>query len=336
MTVLIANASEGRTRDGQSPPAKPFRETIKDGRGVATTPAPPMLRGRRDISRETGGRNTRNPRSSHAKNRVAAVLVLAVVASFLLMALPAPGVRAQGPTLAILSPANDAIVGNGSPVALVFRASDFNLTEPGTGGPGLNEGHAEVLVDGALYAVTAEETVLLTLPSGTHDIQVRLVADDGTGLDPEVTDSVTVTTTRGPAGGPPTIAITYPADRQERGPDTAVSFRFANFTLVPPGGPPGVPHEGHIEVRLDGRLYQYLTVYKPVFFSDLSNGEHTVTLRLVDNAHNPLSPDVIDSVIFRVTRGLAYDVSPWLAIANAILAGAVIVVLFYPIQRRKR
>lgn len=268
--------------------------------------------------------------------RTAASAVVVAIACCFLLAASAPVARAQGPALAIVSPANDAIVGNGSPVALVFRASGFNLTEPGTGGLGPNTGHAEVFVDGALYALTADETVLLALSSGTHDIRVRLVADDGTGLDPEVSDSVTVTATRGPASVSPTIAITYPAHGQERGPDTAVSFRYANFSLVPPGGPSGVPQEGHVEVFLDGRLYEYLTVYKPVYFSDLPNGDHTVVLRLVDSGHNPLTPDVFASVTFRVTRGLAFDVSPWLAIANSILTAAVLVVLFYPIQREKR
>lgn len=262
-------------------------------------------------------------------------LAVAIGISFLLTTLVAPPVRAAPPTLTIVSPANNAVIGNGTPVAIVFMASDFNLTEPGTGATGPNEGHVHVFVDGALFVATADTSVVLALPSGTHEIRLQLVADNGTALNPEVTASVTVTATHGPAGGVPGIAITYPGQGASRGPDTALSFQLTNFALVPPGNPPA-PNEGHIEVYLDGRLYEELTVYKPVAFSDLPDGDRTVTLRLVDSAHRPLSPDRSATVTFRVTAATTIDVSPELGVANMILAGIAIVALYYPIRRTKR
>lgn len=237
--------------------------------------------------------------------------------------------------ISIVSPADNALIGNGTPIAIVFVTPDFNLTEPGTGGASPNEGHVQVFVDGTLYAVVAEPTVLLPLGPGTHVIRLRLVTNDGNGLVPEVSSSVTVTATRGPAGGRPRIAITYPLPGDERGPDNAVSYRLTNFTLAPPGGPPSVPNEGHVEVLLDGRLYQELTVYEPAYFSDLPNGEHEVTLRLVDSAHRPLTPDVSSSVRFRVRAPGVFDLTPAVVTANTILAVAVVVVLYLPLRRGK-
>jgi len=266
-----------------------------------------------------------------------AVLVLLGALVVLILGLSAPGVRAAPPTLAILSPSNNAIIGNGTPVAVIFAVSNFNLTDPGTGGaPNPNEGHVEVSVDGALHETTSEETIVLALASGTHAIGLRLVADNGTGLNPEVTAAVTVTMTHGPAVGTPTIRIMFPLDGAQRGPDTAISYEISNFTLVPPDGPPNVPNEGHIEVLLDGSLYQELTEYEPAHFSDVPDGDHIATLRLVDNAHNPLSPDVSDSVHFHVTAGTILDISPGLAITNLGLAAAIIAALYYPVGKGKR
>jgi len=249
--------------------------------------------------------------------------------------MPSPEVRAAGPpTILIVSPANNAVIGNGLPITVVFNTTNFNLTDPGTAGGDPNAGHVEVFVDSALFEVTSDATVVLSLSSGTHALRLRLVDDNGTGFTPDVSASVTVISTTGPAVGVPAITITYPLEGQSRGPDTAVSFRLANFSLVPPGGAPNVPNEGHIEIYLDATFYQELSVYEPTHFSDLSEGDHIATLRLVDNAHNPLTPDVSASVHFHVRAPGIFDISPELALINGILAGVVILVLFYPLRRK--
>jgi len=65
----------------------------------------------------------------------AAALVLIGTLLVAVLGLSAPGVRAAGPTLTIVSPADHAVIGNGTPVLVIFVVSDFNLTPPGTGGP---------------------------------------------------------------------------------------------------------------------------------------------------------------------------------------------------------
>ena len=141
------------------------------------------------------------------------VLLLAVVGVLFVAGWPAANVGAAPPppTLAILSPADHAVIGDGSPLVIVFAVQNFNLTEPGTVGPGpaTNEGHVNVSVDGNLAAVVSQPTVVLALDSGTYQVRLRLVSDNGTPLTPDVSASITVTLTRGPAGGTPRIAITY-------------------------------------------------------------------------------------------------------------------------------
>jgi hypothetical protein len=253
----------------------------------------------------------------------------------LLLVLSAPAVRAAPPTLTILSPADGAIIGNGTPVSIVFRVSDFNLTEPGSGGGGANEGHAEVFVDNMLFMSTSKSTVDLSLPSGMHTIRLRLVSDNGTALSPDVSASVAVTMTRGPAVGTPRIQVSavdimYPIPGVVLNDnDVTVSFRVWNFTLVPPESREPVPNEGHVAVFLDGVYNRAVTAFAPVAFSDLGDGPHTVTFQLVDHAGVPLTtPNASASVTFRIEGTAIVDINPYLSAVQIILAFAILAVLF--------
>src|SRR5256885_2158212 len=189
------------------------------------------------------------------------------------------GAAPPPPTLAILSPADHAVIGDGSPLVIVFAVQNFNLTEPGTVGPGpaSNEGHVNVSVDGNLTAVVSQPTVVLALDSGTYQVLLRLVSDNGTPLTPDVTASITVTLTRGPPGTP-RIAITYweifyPFRGDLWGDDITISFRITNFTLVPPGRRESVPNEGRVRVPADGPVFQDITSYDPAHLSDLPDAD---------------------------------------------------------------
>src|SRR5256885_11985569 len=118
----------------------------------------------------------------------AAGFVLAGVLVVLVLGVSAPSVRAAGPPLAIVSPADHAVIGNGSSVPVIFVVSDFNLTAPGTGssGPSPTEGHVDVYVDGVLTMAASQETIQLSLASGTYTILLRLVSDNRTALSPDV------------------------------------------------------------------------------------------------------------------------------------------------------
>src|SRR5436309_14161753 len=97
-------------------------------------------------------------------NRTALILVCVAIGLLGGSGLMAPNVRAApGPTLSIVCPANNAIVGNGSPVAIVFAVTNFNLSELDAGPSTPDSCHAVVLVDGG-FAVSG----------GTNGVVVRL------------------------------------------------------------------------------------------------------------------------------------------------------------------
>src|SRR3989442_5024278 len=88
----------------------------------------------------------------------AGVLVLVGALLVLVLGLSAPGVRAAVPTLTILSPADHGVIGNGTPVPVIFVVSDLNLTSPGTGRQSPTQAHGAVYVDRVLTIVTSSQS----------------------------------------------------------------------------------------------------------------------------------------------------------------------------------
>lgn len=275
-------------------------------------------------------------RYRHTAFRVrAAVFLLTGVLAVLALGLSAPNVQAATPTLQIVSPADHAIIGNGTPITILFAVTNFNLTAPGTGGPSNpSEGHVDVYVDNTWTMAASQSTIDLALPSGTYAIRLRLVMDNGTPLNPDVSSSITVTLTQGPAVGTPRIHIThveiaYPDPHVVLDDDVILSFAISNFSLVAPGRGVPVPNEGHAAVYLDGAYHKAVVSFGPVPFSDLPDGDHTVMLRLVDDAGNPLTPDAFDSITLRIQASPVVDINPYLIDAQIVLVIAILVVLLY-------
>src|SRR5438046_8362688 len=111
-------------------------------------------------------------------------------------------VRAAGPSLSILSPVNDQVIGNGTPVIVHFAVSNFALVQPGRVGQTVNptEGHVDMYVDGAYSRLlTTVAPISVSLPSGPHGIRLHLVQSHGPPLTPDVSSSGRVLPTHGPA-----------------------------------------------------------------------------------------------------------------------------------------
>src|SRR2546425_1140516 len=139
--------------------------------------------------------------------------LLATVGMLIVSGIAAPQVRAApAPTLSIVSPSPNAVIGNGSPVVVVFAVTNFNLTDSRNGTSSPDSGHVDVFVDGGWTAKASINTIVLALPSGPHTIRLRLVTDNGSALNPDVTASVAVMMTQGPAGGMPGLSIFYPRE----------------------------------------------------------------------------------------------------------------------------
>src|SRR5207253_11436983 len=107
-------------------------------------------------------------------------------------------------------------------------------------------------VDGA-YArrLTGVEPISLSVPSGPHVIRLQLVQSDGSPLAPDVSASVRVLMTHGPAVGTPTIVIVWPKPAAETGHDVYFAIEVTNFSLVDAHGQPNAPNEGHLQLLLN-------------------------------------------------------------------------------------
>jgi hypothetical protein len=280
------------------------------------------------IELEAGG-----PRRN--RTRVVAIVLVGLLA-FLIVSAVSPPVAAAGPSLAIVLPTNGEVIGNGTPVVVTFAVANFVLVQPGRVGEIVSstEGHLDVYVDGA-YAelITRVTPISLPLESGPHNIRLQLVANDGSPLVPDVSASVNVTVTHGPAVGVPTIRIVSPVPGQRTGHDVYFAVQVTNFTLVDANGQSNAPNEGHVQFFLNGRFQQEPHANVDAFIVDLPDGRNTVTARLVNNDNSPLTPDVSASVTIFVKGAPDPTTSEELTAGITVGLGVILAVLI--VRRRK-
>ena len=263
-------------------------------------------------------------------------VVALVILGLTFLPLASPPAAAAGPSLSILTPRNDEVIGNGSPVILTFAVSNFVLVQPGRVGQGspATEGHVDLYIDGAYSRLlTRVEPISLPLPSGPHTIRLQLVANNGTAFSPDVSASVRVVSTQGPAAGQPSIRFVWPNPGQVTGHDVYFAVEVTNFTLVDPRGRPNAPNEGHVELFLNGAFQQVPKAYEPGFMVDMPDGDNTVTARLVNNDGTPLAPAVSATVTIHV-KG-APDPTPSAAVTGAISGVLAVILAVLVIRRRK-
>ena len=99
------------------------------------------------------------------------------------------------------------------------------------------------------------------------------------------------------SGTNPAIEITSPLENATIfGSSVNVNFTVSNFVV----GNPGTGIDGHIHYTVDGGSVTMVYNTNPIAVSGLTPGNHTVILQLVDNDHNPLVPNVADTVNFSI------------------------------------
>jgi hypothetical protein len=266
----------------------------------------------------------------------AGAVTIVLILGVLLTAVGSPTASAAGPSLTILSPADDEVIGHGAPVIVRFAVSNFTLVQPGRFGEGPNatEGHIDLFVDGAYSRLlTRVEPISLALGSGPHGIHLQLVQNNGTQLNPDVSAFVRVMVTQGPAVGSPTIRIVSPKPDQVTGHDVYFAVEVTNFALVDAHGQPNAPNEGHVQLLLNGILQQEPRAYDVGFLVDLPDGSNTVTARLVNNDNSPLTPDVFSNVTIHVRGAADPTASGAVTGGISILLSAILVLLM--VRRRK-
>jgi hypothetical protein len=257
-------------------------------------------------------------------------LALVLLASVAVISVSSPAVRAAPPTLVIVSPVDGGIIANGTEVLVQFEVSGFTLRQPGRVGQVATptEGHANVFLDGRYVRLLTEvEPFFLPVPSGPHTIRMQLASDNGTALSPDVSASVRVVATHGPAGGGPEISIVSPAPSETTGHDFFLSFRVSNFTLVEPHGQPNAPREGHVQVFYRTLVLKELATDDPILLVAMPEGDIEFGVRLVNNDGSPLTPDTFAKVSIRVAASTAVSLPLLFNGGMSLLLAFVLVVL---------
>jgi hypothetical protein len=263
-------------------------------------------------------------------------VALLVLVNLLALSASSPTARAASPTLTIVSPADGAVIANGTPAIVRFLVANFALVQPGRVGQVVapSEGHLLVFVDGALARLLVQvEPIVLALTSGPHTIRLQLVGNDGAPLSPDVSRSIRVVATHGPAGAIPTIGIVSPKPDERTGHGVYISFNVSNFALVEPHGQANAPNEGHLQLLLDGAVMEELVQVEPGFLVSLPDGDHVLTMRLVNNDDTPLTPDVSASSPFHVTASTSATLP--LVLNGGVLFLEVFVLIILILRRRK-
>ncbi|MBN2668256.1 MAG: T9SS type A sorting domain-containing protein [Bacteroidales bacterium] len=139
------------------------------------------------------------------------------------------------------------------------------------------------------YSLTASATGDLAVGLRFYDISANwaggpsnIIIDDYSVYDPNFTTD-------------PEILISNPADGSyTMNTDVTAEFVVNNFVVATAGN-----GNGHIHWYIDGAMtMKYDT--DPIDLTGLSNGQHQLIMKLVDDSHADLSPSVADTVYFNV------------------------------------
>ena len=100
-----------------------------------------------------------------------------------------------------------------------------------------------------------------------------------------------------------TIAIESPRDGATiRGSTVRVRVRLTGGTIVPLTTKALTPDEGHLHITLDDTLVS-MTGDTSQTLTDVTPGQHLLTVEFVATDHLPFEPRVLDEVSFRVVPG---------------------------------
>ncbi len=208
------------------------------------------------------------------------------------------------PTVSITSPADGEDVDSSS-VTVAWEASD---------GTGSGVETIELQLDGGVWqTVTGTSYALSSLGEGSHTVVVRVTDAAGNSASDSVTFAVDTVD--------PTLSITSPEDGWETE-DTSVTVEW---TCTDAGS--GIDR---VEVSLDGGSFVSVGVATEHTYDDLAVGEHTVDVRVYDEAGNMVE----SSLTFTVSEGGGISTLVLAGILLAVVVAAVAAVML--LKRRKK
>jgi len=216
-------------------------------------------------------------------------------------------------------------------VTVSVQVTNFNVVDKQGQANVSHEGHIHYYLDveapttagqpaipasGVWAHVATTSYTFTNVTPGTHFVEVELVNNDHTPLSPPVVAKVMFTVTgTGSQPAAPTLSITAPsAGTSLPAGDVAVVVQVTNFNVVDKQGQANVAGEGHIHYYLDidaptaagqpaippSGTWAHIaaTNYK---FTNVTAGNHFVSVELVNNDHTPLNPPVVAKVNFTIT-----------------------------------
>jgi plastocyanin len=235
----------------------------------------------------------------------------------------------QTPQLTITQPQNGATLSAGN-IAITVQVSDFNLVNKLGQANVAGEGHIHYFLDvtppttpnkpattapGTYVATTEKTNTWTNVAAGIHTFSAELVNNDHTPLNPPIVSTITVTVQGSSPGGSPVISIMQPsAGASLPAGNITISVDVSNFNLVDKLGLTNVAGEGHIHYFIDvappttpGQpATTAIGTFAPTIattytWQNVTAGQHTFSVELVNNDHTPLTSPVTATVTVTVT-----------------------------------
>ena len=205
----------------------------------------------------------------------------------------------------------------------------------GRAGNGFTADHAWMHINSSNWALYSD-----TITCKNNSTASEFIFDvDSTKADLDHLQIDDVGITDAPVSTNPLLSITYPVENATYYSSSInVHFNVLNFNT----GNPGTGNDGHLLYTVDGGPAIIYYSGLPIIPGLLASSGHTITLQLVDNNENPLTPNIADTVHFNIDLTLPnilsiYNIqftadtsgnSPWLdslvtttGIVTAVAAG---------------
>lgn len=240
-----------------------------------------------------------NELKNEKERRIGALLLTSflILAALIGLTLVAEEASAAGEMVTIDNP-TEGMTLYGGIMDLNLTVTNFVLDPSAIGQANVpGEGHWHLYINDQLMGPYAVEDIQLTdLPAGDHKIEVELVNNDHSSLDPKVSDVVNITVAY------PMIHLMHPMEGQIQYKDSLdLHVMVENFTMNESavGQDIHTPGEGHYHIFINSELVGPETDMM-VLLEDLPAGNHMIEVELVNNDHSSLVPKAYDMANFTI------------------------------------
>ncbi len=214
-------------------------------------------------------------------------------------------------SVTITSPATGSYAYAFDGVTMTWSVEGLALDPNGIGGDNADGvGHVHVYLDNEYLAATAETTYTYEgLSPGKHDLAVRLAENDHTETNLNASSGIGVEVLD------PTVAITDPVmDTTLSVSSASLDISLTDFTISDEVGMAAAVGEGHYHIYVDGVYVDYGTVLTDALVPRLSEGAHTITVKLAGSDHSEIGVETsVDVTVADGAQSILIDGSPYVS-----------------------